>query len=515
MSVFRKEKRKIYWLKIKGFWEEFGRNKIGILGLIILLGYLSVAILTPVLTPYHLTNPPVVASKFAPPQWITIFSAHRNLNPTLSYSISDMSVAINSSSVSINKTDGEWNLHFKSNKSATVVLFQSFEYEYDPPEEFRYEQEYSAELKPKSFIPLKTTQVAFTVLIKSETENQAWKEKFGNDTWVSIGRSGTGYEGKKLIWGSSESSAVTRSWIYIQWPGGRQGEGMKLYDELSPLFNPTPTVFSRKGKYYLYLEISFSPPKPPFVAPGTVGESTIILKNGELRIMGEVWGLLGTNAFRQDVWTLLIAGVRISLIVGGLAALIATTAGILWGVISGYLGGVIDEAMMRLVDILLCLPVLPLLIILIGYFEPSVFHVVLLIAIFGWQGLSRIIRSRVLSIRELPFIESARAAGGSDSYVMTKHIIPNVIPVALASMVLSVPGAILTEAALSFLGFGDPRAPTWGRMLHRARGSYAFHQMAWWYVIPPGLAITLLCLAFVFISHAVDEIVNPKLRRRR
>ena len=98
---------------------------------------------------------------------------------------------------------------------------------------------------------------------------------------------------------------------------------------------------------------------------------------------------------------------------------------------------------------------------------------------------------------------------------MLKHLVPNVLPIAFASLVLSVPSAILFEATLSFLGFGDPRAPTWGKMLHHAFGFGGFTQLAWWWIIPPGLAITFLCLAFVFMGHAVDEVVNPRLRRRR
>lgn len=98
---------------------------------------------------------------------------------------------------------------------------------------------------------------------------------------------------------------------------------------------------------------------------------------------------------------------------------------------------------------------------------------------------------------------------------MIRHLVPNVFPIAFASLVLRVPGAILTEATLSFLGFGDPGAPTWGRMLNHAWGHGAFGRLAWWWVIPPGLAITVICLAFVFMGHAIDEVVNPRLRRRR
>jgi peptide/nickel transport system permease protein len=203
--------------------------------------------------------------------------------------------------------------------------------------------------------------------------------------------------------------------------------------------------------------------------------------------------------------------------IGLSAAAISVTFGLLVGITAGYLGGAVDEALMRFVDILICLPVLPILLVMIAMFGYNVFFVVVVIAIFGWQGLSRVIRSQVLSLREMPFVESAIASGGSKSYIMVRHIIPNVLPIAMTSLVLSVPSAIILEAALSFLGFGDPFAPTWGKMLQNAQNTGAFSPtvLAWWDVLPSGLAITFLCLSFVFLGHAIDEIVNPKLRRRR
>jgi peptide/nickel transport system permease protein len=170
---------------------------------------------------------------------------------------------------------------------------------------------------------------------------------------------------------------------------------------------------------------------------------------------------------------------------------------------------------MRIVDILLCLPLLPLLLALVALYGRNVYYIVLFIAIFGWQGLARVIRSQTLSIRETAYIDTAKASGASGFYIMLRHIVPNIIPVAFASMILAVPSAILFEASLSFLGFGDPRVATWGMMLQHAFGFGGFSHLAWWWIIPPGLAIIGLCLSFVFIGYAFDEIVNPRLRRRR
>jgi peptide/nickel transport system permease protein len=225
---------------------------------------------------------------------------------------------------------------------------------------------------------------------------------------------------------------------------------------------------------------------------------------------------MGTDHLGRDIWARIVYGIKISLAIGLVAAVTSSAIGVVVGVASGYVGGSFDEVMMRLVDILLCIPVLPLLMVLVYMYGRNVWYIVLLIAIFGWQGLSRVVRSQVLSLREAPFVECATASGASRAYIMFRHLVPNVLPVVLADFVLSVPGAIMTEASLSFIGFGDPSTPTWGREFNIMwTDGFAFTNFAWWWILPPGIAITVLCLAFVFLGHAVDEIVNPRLRRRR
>jgi peptide/nickel transport system permease protein len=277
-------------------------------------------------------------------------------------------------------------------------------------------------------------------------------------------------------------------------------------------------MFSSKGNYTFTFTVTIRPGEIEGIAvPLEEATGTIQITDAYFNTWGRVYGLLGTDGYRHDVFSQLIIGARISILIGLSAAAISVTFGLFVGITAGYLGGAVDEALMRMVDILICLPVLPIILVMIAMFGYNVFFVVLVIAIFGWQGLSRVIRSQVLSLREMPFVESAVASGGSKSYIMIRHIIPNVLPIALTSLVLAVPGAIILEAALSFLGFGDPFAPTWGKMLQNAQATSAFSPtiLAWWDVLPSGLAITFLCLSFVFIGHAIDEIVNPKLRRRR
>jgi peptide/nickel transport system permease protein len=240
----------------------------------------------------------------------------------------------------------------------------------------------------------------------------------------------------------------------------------------------------------------------------------VYISDPEFYIPGTVHGLLGADHMGADLWTQLVYGTRISLSIGLSAAAISVAVGTAVGIISGYLGGVVDEFIMRIVDVLMAIPDLPILIILGALLGKSVWNIVLLISAFAWMGTARLVRSQTLSLRERVFVEAAKASGASDAYVMIIHILPNVLPLVFAGMVLRIPSAILTEAALSFLGLGDPRVATWGRMLHNARGFGAFTTLAWWWLVPPGLAITFLSLAFVFIGNTVNEILNPRYRER-
>jgi len=506
MSVFRKERREIYARKIRMFFEEFRQNKIGFAGLSIILIYLFVGVASPYLTPYKPDapdyKPPKLASYFAMPQWVTILPQFGDSPPTIRMSLRDLDVIDKTDSVKVQMQDGErvFDFNISGRGTGEILLGMTFDYPYAPPKEFTTNLLYSAEAN--------STNYTFEVILKNTTANEQWQTYLKDPTQAVVGYlAGSSSTAVGLGAQSSGMEVVMRRLFYWKFPT-QPAKWLTL--------KTASILFSEKSEYKLQLKITFMSR-----APHTGSTCRILLRKEavegkcEFTIWGSHHGVLGTNQFGYDVWTALIYGINISFMVGVLAGVIATTLGITYGVISGYLGGILDTAMMRMVDILLCLPVLPILLILMAFFSPSVYHVVVLIAIFGWQGLSRVIRSRVLSLREMPFIESARAAGGSDFYIMTRHLIPNVIPVAMASLVLAVPGAILTEAALSFLGFGDPSVATWGRMLYRAQTEGAFPALAWWYIIPPGLAITFLCVAFVFVGHALDQIVNPRLRRRR
>ena len=229
---------------------------------------------------------------------------------------------------------------------------------------------------------------------------------------------------------------------------------------------------------------------------------------------GEYFGLLGTTNWGADAWSQLIYGSRISIMIGILATSLSTAVGVIVGMVAGYFGGKVDEVLMRVVDFLLVIPGLPLMMVLAAFLGASIQNIIIVIAILGWTGTSRLIRSQVLAEKNKAYVESARAIGASDTYIMFRHILPNVTPILFANITLGVVGAILAEAGLSFLGLTNPEDPSWGRMLADARTGGAFTTGAWWVVLFPGLMITMLSLSFTFVGHTLDQVLNPRLRER-
>lgn len=221
----------------------------------------------------------------------------------------------------------------------------------------------------------------------------------------------------------------------------------------------------------------------------------------------------GCDEIGRDLLTLFLHGSRVSLFVGFLAAFLSTLLGALIGLVSGYFGGSLDAALMRVVDALLAIPALVLMIVFATVLGPGLLNIVLVISVLSWPPVSRVIRSQVLSLKEYPHVEAARACGASSARILFRHIAPQTFPVIIANMILQVSNAIVAEAALSFLGLGDPRIPSWGGILRFAFRMGAMSAGYWWYVIPPGFGIVVAVLSVTFISYALDEIVNPKLRK--
>ncbi|KRT75641.1 MAG: glutathione import ATP-binding protein GsiA [Armatimonadetes bacterium CSP1-3] len=222
---------------------------------------------------------------------------------------------------------------------------------------------------------------------------------------------------------------------------------------------------------------------------------------------------LGTNDIGQDILSELIYGTRISLAIGFLAAIVAISIGTLIGTVAGYFGGWVDAVLMRAVDVVLVIPFLPLMILIAAYVGPSFWNIILVIGLLVWARPARVLRSQVLSLKSLDYIDAARALGAPASRILRLHVLPGVLSLSLAQFILAASNAILIEASLSFLGLGDPTAKSWGSILYYAQVRSAFLTGAWlWWVLPPGLLITLAVLGFAFTGFALEEVLNPRLR---
>lgn len=217
--------------------------------------------------------------------------------------------------------------------------------------------------------------------------------------------------------------------------------------------------------------------------------------------------LLGVNSYGQDIFSQLVYGTRVTLVVGLLAGLLTSLIGMVVGVVSGYKGGMVSEVLMRIVDVFLTIPMLAFMIV-IASLLPSmgVQSTILIIGVLSWMWMARSIRSQTLTESRRDYVDAAKALGMGDGEIMFKEILPNIIPVLTANMVMVVTGAMLTEASLSFLGIGDPNAISWGKMLSVAFDSGAIIYKCWFWILPPGICIATLGYSFMLIGNSFLDI---------
>ena len=215
--------------------------------------------------------------------------------------------------------------------------------------------------------------------------------------------------------------------------------------------------------------------------------------------------LLGTDDMGRDIFSQVIYGTRISLAIGFLAATISLVIGVALGILAGYYRGKLEGFVLAITDLTIVIPSLPLLLIMVSYFSRGVLTMAVAISILGWSGMVRVIHPRVLSLRESPFVESAKAFGKSDFHIIVKHILVNCRDVIATKYSLAVGSAIMAESSLAFLGLGDPLHPSWGGIISEAYSYGALTLGLWWWYMVPAILISILVIAFMFIGQSKNE----------
>lgn len=257
-----------------------------------------------------------------------------------------------------------------------------------------------------------------------------------------------------------------------------------------------------KGAYATRVAVQLSDPADQ------VGSLSLVLG-------GSTFGLMGTDSLGRDLAIGLLFGFPVALLIALVTSTLTTLVGALAGILSGYAGGKTDTLIQRVSDVLNNIPLLPILIFLAFLFGQKLWVVILVLIVFSWPGLTVIIRSMVLQIKSEQFVEAARVIGAPRMQIVLRHILPQTAPYLLAQMIFLAPAAILAEAALSFLGLGDPSIPTWGQILDSGFRSGAVYVGFWWWILPPGLLIVFTAMTFILISLGLEPVVNPKFRRTR
>ncbi|WGM20447.1 ABC transporter permease [Paenarthrobacter sp. OM7] len=223
---------------------------------------------------------------------------------------------------------------------------------------------------------------------------------------------------------------------------------------------------------------------------------------------------LGTDPSGRSVLAMLVWGARVSLIVGFAATMVSMIIGTVVGMAAGHFTGATQAVLMRVIDFFLVVPSLVLAIVLSSVIGPGVITIIVAIGVTSWASTARLVRSQTLTIESRPYIERAWALGANDAQVITKHVLPAVMPLVLANTTLTVGSAIISESTLAFLGLGDPSVISWGTMLKSALDTGAATGGYWWFVLPPGIAIVIVVLSFTLVGRALESVINPTLRGR-
>ncbi|MHA2286223.1 MAG: ABC transporter permease [Candidatus Thorarchaeota archaeon] len=492
-----------WYVSLSNFWGEYRRHRIGMVGVFLLILFVGMAIFAPFLATHDPATNNKVAPNYLAPGWMSVFdpggvvSDNYLENPDFLESPDFVVRGTNSDEFSYLYHSGTGEDDFNHINLTWTHDQEPMDYPLLPDPTGNMPDSSDFVYFTQSFIwPFErmpsdvNASMNFATTLTGDFLNEEAPLMFKVYIWLidSSGNWRQIYASYPPYVPVYQTRAVDLNWYDII-EGFRgmvevDGEQDDPTDELTLAIGLAPTFAFR----------NFGGATPELNYTGSV---TVSFKSSTLFVYGDYFGYLGTTDKGADAWSQLVYGSRISLVIGILATGLASTVGVIVGLVSGYFGGKIDEALMRVVDFLLIIPWLPLMMVLAAFLGPTIENIIIVIAILGWTGTSRLIR-----------------IGATDTYIIFRHIFPNVTPILFANITLGVVGAILSESALAFLGLTDPSEPSWGRMLADTQATGGFLEGAWWVVVFPGLMITIISLAFTFVGHTLDQVLNPRLRER-
>lgn len=457
--------------EFKEFMNEFIKVRVGIVGLIIILIFLILMIFEPIILPYKETNKRWRDIKYwednpvgVPPVWYNLFSKLKRPKTEFLY---------------------DYKLEEDSQND---IIFKNYIFEYD----FKYD------FSPEN------------IIFHTDIEGIAGYEivlKRPDGKELSLYKQ-TGFFENEHIRLTFEKEAKNVAYEFIKdFEDSNNIEKIDLYQlkVMNILFAQAKSGITikpefLKGKYYLIVK--------------TMQKEDTKFENVRFVITGKVSGLLGTDNAKRDIFSGVVAGIKWALVIGLLTAVISVFIGLFWGVTSAYFSGTIGNIMNRIYEFFINIPMLPILIGISAVFKINIWVLILLLCIFSWTGSVRTVMAISLQLKEEVFVEASKSLGAGHWRIIFKHIMPLILPLTFANMAFAVPGAILSEAGLSLLGLGDPTIVTWGSILHDAQTGAAFINGLWWWIVPPGLIMSILASSFVFVGWAMDKILHPKLRTR-
>jgi len=479
----------------RGNWQALLRRKMMIGGLTLLAVNIVVAVFAPSLAWHDPITDMQVADDYAMPEWASMLPGCSDLPRNMNIETRQNEWAVtysgsNSKAWTILPRSAGLALRYDQRNTSepgesTVRITYQFQYPYSPP---------------KTFV----LRIPINVTVRN-TETVVYR--------ITVALRKIGDSTEFLL---HDSFLPWRSGDYVKWGDlvlilHSRNAALARQAGINPLYQNVATeIFSEKSSYELVISLVLRDEGGARV-PGLV---EAIFGTVTLRIPGLLYGILGTNNFGADIWSQIVWGARISLIIGISAALLVVGLGLLVGLAAGYYGGIYDQMLMFLTDTLNQLPHLPIILTIMLVVGRNIYIIVALISILSWMGVARQIRAWVLSLRERPYVEAAVAAGGSSRYIAFHVIAPQLVPVVAYYLAMRVPAAVFLEAGLSLIGFGDPYFPSWGKVLNEAYNFGGFSKLAWWWIAPPIIAILLLALGFVLVGYTLEEVFHPRLRRR-